>query len=261
MVMMQSEITFKISGKYGNEKLTPSNFDIAQIKVLFNELESLLYPGKKQKDRPIITYEMRTGSVVNVFKTSLQQVLAFSAMLGVIEMDGGSIDRLETNSARAIENLQSFARRYDYEIEIGTSDNPARQFKITPRTNYIRHENIMVDVETYYYGMLIDAGGKDKANIHLDTKEVGLLTIKSDKGYLAEYKGNPLYRKFGVRVRAKQNMVTGDIDRSSLTLIELIDYQSEFDEDYLNGLISKATPKWSGVDANAWLTNLRGGTL
>lgn len=261
IAMTQSEITFRISGKYGNEELTPSNFDIAQIRVLFDELEALLYPGKKQKDRPVITYEMRTGSVINVFKTSLQQVLAFSAILGVIEMDGGSIDRLENNSARAIENLQSFARRYDYDIEIGTSDNPARRLKVTPHTNYIRHENIMVDVEAYYYGTLIDAGGKDKANIHLDTKEAGVLIIKSDKGYLSDYKGNPLYRKFGVRVCAKQNIVTGDIDKSSFTLIELIDYQAQFDEDYLNSLISKTTPKWNGVDADTWLANLRGGIL
>lgn len=50
---------------------------------------------------------------------------------------------------------------------------------------------------------LTDAGGKDKANIHLDTKDVGSLTIRTDKEYLAGYQGNPLYKKmvyeFGLR--------------------------------------------------------------
>lgn len=35
--------------------------------------------------------------------------------------------------------------------------------------------------------------------------------------------------------------------------------QSKFDEDYLQGLIRKATPKWRGVNADEWLTKVRGG--
>ena len=162
-------------------------------------------------------------------------------------------------SAQAIENLQSFALRYNYNIEIGTSDKPDRIFKITPTTHYVRHENIMVDVECYYYGTLTDAGGKDKANIHLDTKDAGSLTIRTDKEYLAGYQGNPLYKKFGVRVRAKKNILTGDIDKSTLSLVELLDYQPKFDEDYLMGLIHKATPKWRGINADEWLNDVRGG--
>ena len=76
---------------------------------------------------------------------------------------------------------------------------------------------------------------------------------------MAEYKGNPLYRKFGVRVRAKKNILTGDIDKSTLSLLELLDYQPRYDEDYLNSLINKATPKWKGVNADEWLANIRGG--
>lgn len=47
-------------------------------------------------------------SLLVICGTVRSQVLAFSAMLGGIEMDGGSIGRLETNSGKAIENLQSF---------------------------------------------------------------------------------------------------------------------------------------------------------
>lgn len=258
--MELNEISLRIIGKSDGEALTPANFDIGQIRVLFDEVENLLYPDKKlRKGRPTISYEMREGSVINVFKTSVQNVLLVSSMLSAIEADNGVIDKLETNSARAIENLQTFALRNDYTIEVGTSDKPNRVFKITPQSNYHRRDNIMVDVECYYYGTLTDAGGKDKANIHLDTKEAGSLTIRADKEYLSEYKGNPLYKKFGVRVKAKKNIVTGDIDKSTLTLVELVDYQSKFDEEYLNELILKATPKWRGVNVDEWLSNVRGG--
>lgn len=140
-------------------------------------------------------------------------------------------------------------------------DNPARKFVIDRETRYERHENIMVDVEDYYYGILVDAGGKDKANIHLDTKEYGLLTVKADREYLSEIEGNPLYRKYGVRVKAKQNILTGDIDKSSLELLELIEYSPKFDENYLDELISRAAPKWSGIEADLCLTNVREGML
>ena len=240
--MDKNEISLRIIGKNGDEPLSPANFDIGQIRFLLDEVENLLYPDKKKrKDRPTISYELKAGSVVNIFRTSMQNVL------------------LEVASAQAIENLQSFALRYNYNIEIGTSDKPDRIFKITPTTHYVRHENIMVDVECYYYGTLTDAGGKDKANIHLDTKEAGSLTIRTDKEYLAGYQGNPLYKKFGVRVRAKKNILTGDIDKSTLSLVELLDYQPKFDEDYLMGLIHKATPKWRGINADEWLHDVRGG--
>lgn len=260
--MKKDEVQLKIIGKKGNENLSPANFDIAQIRFLFDTVESLLYPdAKSKKNRPDITYEMREGSVVNVFRTSLQSVLAVSAIFSAIEIDKGSIDRLEPNSAKAIETLQSYAIRNDYTIELSTSDKPSRRFVIDRETRYERHENIMVNIEEYYYGVLVDAGGKDKANIHLDTKEAGLLTIKADRNYLSDIKGNPLYRKYGARVMAKQNLLTGDIDKSSLELLELIDYSPKFDESYLDELISRAAPKWTGIEADAWLSNVRGGML
>lgn len=258
--MDKNEISLKIIGKNGDEPLSPANFDIGQLRFLLDEVESLLYPDKKKrKSRPTISYEMKEGSVINVFRTSMQSVLLFSAMLSVIEQENGYIDKLEMASAQALENLQSFALSHNYDIEIGTSDKPHRVFRITPTTHYIRRENVMVDMECYYYGTLTDAGGKDKANIHLDTKEAGLLIIRTDREYLAGYQGNPLYKKFGVRVRARKNILTGDIDKSSMVLVELMDYHPKFNEDYLMGLIHKATPKWRGVDADEWLANVRGG--
>ena len=260
VVMDKNEISLRIIGKNGDEPLSPANFDIGQIRFLLDEVENLLYPDRqKRKERPTISYELKEGSVLNVFKTSMQSVLLVSSMLGVIEQEKGYIDRLEVASAQAIENLQYFALRHNYDIEIGTSDKPQRIFKITPTTHYVRRENILVDIECYYYGTLTDAGGKDKANIHLDTKDAGSLIIRTDKEYLAGYQGNPLYKKFGVRVRAKKNILTGDIDKSTLVLVELMDYQPKFDEDYLQGLIRKATPKWRGVNAGEWLANVRGG--
>lgn len=100
--MKQDEIQLRIAGKNGNEALVPANFDIAQIRFLFDTVESLLYPDvKSKKSRPVIAYEMKEGSVINVFKTSLQSVFAVSAILSAIEADGG----LSTDWRRTVQKL------------------------------------------------------------------------------------------------------------------------------------------------------------
>ena len=74
VVMDKNEISLRIIGKNGDEPLSPANFDIGQIRFLLDEVENLLYPDrKKRKDRPIISYELKEGSVLNVFKTSIDR--------------------------------------------------------------------------------------------------------------------------------------------------------------------------------------------
>ena len=114
------------------------------------------------------------------------------------------------------------------------------------------------DSEVYYYGTLVDAGGKGKANIHLDTKD-GVITIDTDKEILTNIQGNPLYRKFGVRAKAKQNIVTGAIDTNTLKLIEILEFEPKFDMAYLEKKMDSSTPIWSGIDVDDYLSEIRGG--
>ena len=56
---------------------------------------------------------------------------------------------------------------------------------------------------------------KEKANIHLDTKDYGLLKVASDKAILKDYESNPLYKDYGIRATGKQNVNTGELDKST----------------------------------------------
>ena len=58
---------------------------------------------------------------------------------------------------------------------------------------------------------------------------------------------------------AKQNIITGAIDSSSLKLKELIEFEPKFDMDYLKQKIEASTPIWSGVDVDEYLHEIRGG--
>ena len=195
------EIEIRINGESGNKKLTPDNFDIKYIKKTLENVEDLLYPNNK-KARPLIAYDLQNGSVKHLFKTSIQAVIGFSAILSQIKAND-SIDFLELKTARALENIQELSREKNYEFHISTSLKNEDELSISPQTNFIRKENIWAEAEFYLYGILKDAGGKNKANIHIDTVDYGYLSIETDAQFLKEREENLLYKKIGIKAKGK----------------------------------------------------------
>jgi hypothetical protein len=84
------------------------------------------------------------------------------------------------------------------------------------------------------------------------------LTIATEKDILESLEKNLLYHNCGVRAKGRQNIDTGEIDRHSLVLVSLVDYEPRFDENYLNKLIKKASSVFDGVDADELMNELRG---
>lgn len=249
-------IEIRISGSKGNFELSPDNYDIREIMSILENAENLLYPGDK-KNRPTISYEIEHGSVRNIFKTSIQYVIAINAIIGEINTVG-NIDFLDNNTARAFENIQQHALKNDYTFTIATSLDSTNSIVIDKSTNYIRTEDLWFDAEFYLYGEIDDAGGAGKSNIHLKTTEHGRVTISTPKSFLKDYKTNFLYKNFGIRAKGKQNSVTGEIDTSHLEFVELITYTPTYDEKYLKALREKAKKTWVGkINADEWIAELR----
>jgi len=248
-------LEIRVFGKSGNLDLNPDNYDIRQIVSIMQNVEDLLFPNNK-KDRPLITYDIESGSVRHVFKTSIQYIIGFSALLGQIQ-ETNSIDFLDLKTARAIENIQQLSQQNNFDFEFSTSLKNEVELYINPSTKFFRTENLWVDAEFYFYGVLTNAGGKNKANIHLDTTDFGTIIIESGKDYLEGQEQNLLYKKFGVRAFGKQNSETGEIDTKTLSLIEFIDYDPKFDSNYLDLLIKKAKKSWNDIDTDEWLKNIR----
>lgn len=250
------EITVK--GKKGNLDLTPANYDIRDVIAVLEQAENLLFPNNK-RERPTISYNIQEGSVKHILSTASQVVIGFNAILAQIQQTNYSIDFLESPTAKALESFRDAAIKQDVTFEISTSIENSSKIIVDKATEFIRSDDIWIHAEFYFYGQIVDVGGKQKANVHLDTKEHGVLKIDADKSILANYDSNPLYKRYGVRASGKQNIATGEIDKTTLRLIEIIDYNPAYKEDYLKGLINKARNSWAGIsDADDWLTNLRG---
>lgn len=245
-----------ISGFKGKLKLTSDTFDIKELSEIIQQAEKLLFPGER-KERPLISYRMDEGSVKNIFKTSLQAVIGFSAVLGQVEATH-NIDFLELNTAKAFESFQETAIKKDYDFEIKTSIANSPTLKIDKSTFYYRTSENWVDTEFYFYGRITNAGGKDKANIHLVTEELGTLYIQTPQEFLAKSEENILYKSYVIRAKGKQNSETGEIEKQSLSFIELIDYNTKYDLQYLKKLRSKAMTWLNKIDPDEWLKDIRG---
>lgn len=250
-------IEIRITGTKGNLDLTPDTYDIREVIAVLEQVEGLLFPADK-KERPIISYQLQSGSVRHIFKTAVQYVIGFSALIGQVSQRQ-TIDFLESTTARAFEAFQNIAIQRGYTLVIRTSEPDTNELRIDRTTWFYRTEAVWADAEFYLYGRVTNAGGKDRANIHLQTDEYGLMIIKTPIAVLEKIEGNILYRTFGIRVIGKQHTETGELDRSDLRFVDLIDYQPDYDEVYLKNLRLKAKKNWlNTVEPDNWLRELRG---
>ncbi len=249
-------IEIKVSGKKGNIEISPDNYDIKDLIELLQHAEALLFAEKK--GRPVITHTIEKGSVKHILTTSMQAVIGFNAVLAQIQ-SYKSIDFLEYPTAKAFEYFQETARKQGVEFDIITSVPNTAKVTIDIHSRFERSEEVWVEAEMYFYGMITNIGGKSNPNLHLDTKEYGLLTISAEKDVLAGLEKNPVFKNYGVRAFGKQNIKTGEFDKSSFRFIDIINYAPSNDDAYLNSLIKKASKSWAEVpDTDAWLKDLRG---
>jgi hypothetical protein len=251
------KVEIRVTGNVGNEPLSPENFDIREIKGLFDVVETLLYPNQKISRNPI-SFSMKEGSVRNIFKTTAQSAATFITIVSLAQKSG-SLDVLDLNTAKALQEVQKSAVRTGYTYEFRTPGHEIPALTISNRTTFHINENLWADAEFYFYGVLINAGGKEKTNIHLQTKDNGVIILATEREFLQEQKDNLLYKRFMVRATGRQNITTGVIDMSSLRLVELTPYDPSYNEQYLAKLIKRASHKWSDVaDTDQWLSEIRG---
>ncbi len=251
-------IEISITGSKGNLDLSPDNYDIREIISILENAENLLYPGDK-RERPTISYKIEEGSVKHILKTSIQYIIGFNAIIGQIN-HVQNIDFLDLGTAKAFENIQDIATKKNYIFSIKTSLDNTNEVIVDKTSRFYRTEAIWADAEFYFYGKVTNAGGKDKANIHVFTEELGTVRIQTPISFLEKYDENLLYKTFGIRATGKQQSETGEIDTSTLSFIELVDYFPKYDEQYLNGLREKAKKSWLGnINPDNWLREIRGG--
>lgn len=116
------EIIIRIKGHSASGPLSPENFDIHELKELLTTVENLIdsFYLANTKRLPV-SYQIKKGSVVNIFKTSKQvavSVMAVASMIGA----SNSLDGVEYRTAKAFCDLQKSAISNGYSYEFSDSE-------------------------------------------------------------------------------------------------------------------------------------------
>lgn len=253
-----AHISITIKGKTINGDLNPRDVDIAETRELLNDVETLLFPTKAEKDeRPKVAYEVKEGSVKNIFFLPAAKVIMFGALIGEVG-SRGNIELLEPKAASIIDKWQrkSYNSGREYIITSSLSENNSL-ITINNASQFIAAQSDWVDTSIYLYGKIYEEGGLSKVNLHILSDRYGKLTVNATEEQLTEG-DQKLFKVYGLWVKGKQNLATGQL--KDLQLIDYLKYQPEYDEIVLQKLIKKATTNWATIrDKDEWLQEIRGG--
>ena len=253
-----SYISIIIYGKTANGNLNPKDIDITETKELLNDVETLLFPSKTEKeDRPKVSYEVKDGSVKNLFFIPAAKAIMFTALMSEVGKQG-NIDLLDNKQAAIIDKWQRKAYSTGRQYSIASSISTDEEFiKISKESQYIAPQTEWINTNLYLYGKIFEEGGLNNVNLHILTERYGKLVVDATEEQLTTGT-NKLFQIYGVWVKGKQNLQTGLL--KDLSLIDFLTYQTEYDDIALNNLIEKASKNWKKVkDKDGWLSDIRGG--
>lgn len=170
----------------------------------------------------------------------------------------GNVDLLEPRAALVIDKWQrkSYTTGRQYIINSSVSEDKAL-ITISNQSQFISPQSDWVDTSLYLYGKIYEEGGLSKINLHILTDRYGRLTVNATEEQLT-IGDNKLFKIYGLWVKGKQNIATGQL--KDLELIDYLKYQPEYEELALQKLIKKATASWSTIkNKDEWLADIRGG--
>lgn len=252
-------LTFRIVGKNSKgQDLSPAILDIGEVKKYISDLEKFIKAGDTSKATPI-TLEYTSGSVVFTVQSTDSSILEqVEKELQEFQLSG-DITRLNPKRAQIIHLWQNQSTKNGIDFIISSAIANRDYITISKDTSWVLPTDQWKDEELYVYGQINDMGGKEQPNIHLDTKEYGLLMINCTKENLKIEKRNRLYSYTGIEIVAKRNNYTGELKEPRF--IKFVEYSNKFDATALNNFIKEGTIAWKDVDSVDWVRKLRNGYL
>src|SRR6266700_4509439 len=96
-------ISILITGKTSEGNLSPRDIDISETKEFLTDFEILLFPTRSEKEeRPRVSYEVKEGSVKNIFFIPAAKAIMFTALLSEVSKLG-NVDLLDPKAATILD--------------------------------------------------------------------------------------------------------------------------------------------------------------
>ena len=248
----QGYIELRISNK--DNILSPKDIDINEVKEFISDIETFLYPNRKEKkNRPHISYDIEEGSAKHRFYLPITSVLFFTSLTQEITKRN-NLDFLDYKRQSIIDKFQKKAVKEGYVIEFNDSMSKDPSLIIDYTTNFEMIAPIFYESEFYLYGEIYQEGGKNP-NLHISTKKYGNLKVSATKEQIMEGE-KKTYKTYGIKVRGKRSFENDSL--TDLQLIEFIQYKPVFNKSLLDKVIKKASVNLSKItNVDAWLDDIK----
>jgi len=251
---------FTLRGRTDGVEITPRTIGLSLFNQFNGEVESFIAGSQRDVRLNDAHVQIEEGSYQVRVLLSTALMAALAPDLRALERED-SLGEIDPKRAETVLKWQERARRSDsLSYNISAPDELRRQVVIARSTNYREGETSpWVEIEKYLFGRVVDMGGTHKANVHLALEgSGGTMIVGSCEDFLREQKDNRLYHRCLLRVKARQNVLTGKL--RDIQLLDFIDYNPTNDEAGLERFIEQGTRAWADVpDAAAWVRELRGG--
>lgn len=248
----QGYIELRVTNK--DKTLTPKDIDINEVKDFISDVESFLYPNRKEKQsRPHISYDIEEGSAKHRFFLPITAVILFNGLTSEIK-NRNTLDFLDYKRQSIIDKFQKKAIKEGYVIEFNNSISKEPSLIIDYTTHFEMIAPTFYESEFYLYGEIYQEGGK-KPNLYISTKKYGNLTITATKEQIMEGE-KKTYKPYGIKVRGKKSLK--DSTLTDLELVEFIQYKPVFNKSLLEKVIEKASVNWNKIsNIDAWLDDIK----
>lgn len=248
----QGFIELKVTNR--DRSLSPKDIDINEVKDFISDVESFLYPNRKEKqNRPHISYYMEEGSAKHKFFLPITAVILFNGLTSEIK-NRNNLDFLDYKRQAIIDKFQKKAIKEGYSIEFNNSISKEATLVIDYTTKFEMIAPTFHESEFYLYGEIYQEGGKNP-NLHLSTKKYGNLTVSATKEQIMTGE-KKTYKPYGIKVRGKKNIKNDKL--SDLELVEFIEYKPVFDKLLLEKVIDKASVNLSKIrNVDTWLDEIK----
>lgn len=252
-----NELRFAVSDRIQDADVGPKHVTLSLLGEFQKEVGEFLKGSGRDVDLAEVLVSVEDGSLA-LFASGL---LAASTLWADLESlkSPDSLGQIDIKRAAVVERWQTAARQ-----------NPKRKYRVADSASHVhlsvdstsdfrRIEEVWVHVEKYVHGRVVDWGGKNKPNVHLEMDGGDTLIVAASQEMLANEQQNRLYRPALLHISAEENLLNGKLRSPRLLAFEV--HQPAYDEGEFQKMVKRGTAAWSGVpSATEWLEDLRGGS-
>lgn len=259
-MLSSGPVEFAVQGEINGTPISPAHVPFGLMRKFHEEVERLVL-GSNQGSLNDTVVEVHEGSYGLVVPIPENVRDSFERdMLVAADPDAAAVpDPERLKILLSWQRRAAFEKNQSYFVRPQGERARFRTLQIDPQTKLRRAtEDRWIVTELMLLGQVLDAGGTQKANIHVRLRDQPHPVIVDVHREQLEREPFPFTGEKLLRVFAERNERTQVLRK--LRLVEFVPYRPQFDEAEFSRMTEAGSKAWHGVpEAAEWVRQQRGG--